>query len=194
MTAKKTAAKRKPKKRAASKKTATKRKTKKRVERKAPVRKTTAAARKAGKKVAPKKRAVGRPTKYSKALAEKLPAMFDNGESVVEVCVALDIHKDTFYEWVKLYPEFSDAYKKGLAKSEAWWTRLGRGGAMGQVKIQPATWVFNMKNRFNWKDRIENQHSGQVSGKLVIGGDMDVGEWEAAAKKQQAIMKGGVGE
>lgn len=192
MTKKKTATKPKRIERKTKKKVAKKRAKKKRVVKKAPVRRTTAAARKAGKKLAPKKRAIGRPTKYTKAIVDGLPAMFENGESVVEVCVALDIVKDTFYAWVKQYPEFSDAYKKGIEKSEAWWTRLGRGGAMGSVKIQPATFCFNMKNRFNWKDRIETEHTGAIENKLVIGDEMDVEEWEAAAKKQQEIMRGGV--
>lgn len=99
----------------------------------------------------------GRPTKYKKILAKRLPEMFKDGQSVCEVCVDLGIHKDTFYEWVKLYPEFSDAYKKGLSLSQGWWEKLGRGGAAGKIEIQPATWIFNMKNRFHddWKDKHE---------------------------------------
>lgn len=132
----------------------------------------------------------GRPTKYSKDICEKLPDMFRGGESVAEVCCALNIHKDTFYEWVKKYPRFSDAYKKGLQNSEAWWSRLGRNGSTGDVKIQPATWIFNMKNRFGWKDRIEQEHSGEISGGLVVSQTMSEEDWLAAAKKQQALMKG----
>lgn len=132
----------------------------------------------------------GRPTKYSVALANRLPDMFKNGESVAEVCLALEISKDTFYAWVKKHKRFSDAYKKGLCKSEAWWSRLGRAGSQGSVKIQPATWIFNMKNRFGWSDRIEQQHSGEVSGGLVIGTPISPDDWLKAAEKQQSIMKG----
>lgn len=132
----------------------------------------------------------GRPTKYSVALSKRLPDLFKNGESVAEVCMALDISKDTFYAWVKKHKRFSDAYNKGLQKSEAWWSRLGRAGAQGSVKIQPATWIFNMKNRFGWTDRIEQQHSGEVKGGLAIGVPMDEDAWLTAAEKQQAIMKG----
>jgi len=95
----------------------------------------------------------GRPTKYKKEYAEKLPDMFKNGESVAEVCAELGIWKDTFYNWVNKYPKFSDAYKKGQELSEAWWTKLGRVGSAGKVSIQPATWIFNMKNRFKWTDK-----------------------------------------
>jgi hypothetical protein len=97
----------------------------------------------------------GRPTKYSPKLCKLLPYLFSNGESVTEVCVHLDITKETFFQWVKQYQAFSDSYKKGLELSEAWWTRLGRLGSIGEEKIQPATWIFNMKNRFKWTDRQE---------------------------------------
>ena len=174
-------------KKRASKKTAKKKPVRK--QRKPVVRATTDAARRQGKKV-PAKRPVGRPTRYTKALAESLPSMFENGESVVEVCVALGISKQTFYRWCEEKPEFRDAYEKGLEVSEAWWSRLARGGSTGQVKVQPATLIFNLKNRFGWKDRVEQEHTGSVTGKLVIGGDMDIAEWEEAARKQQAIMTG----
>jgi len=102
----------------------------------------------------------GRPTKYSPKLCVLLPALFSNGESVSEVCAYLDITKETFFQWVKQYPEFSDSYKKGLELSEAWWTRIGRAGSIGKAKIQPATWIFNMKNRFKWTDRQDIDLNG----------------------------------
>lgn len=106
---------------------------------------------------------MARPTKYKPEFAKQLPSMFDNGESVVEVCVALGIRKDTFYNWCKKYPKFSDAYKEGLERSEAWWQRLGRAGALGSQKINPTTWIFNMKNRFKWTDRTEVSQTGDVT-------------------------------
>lgn len=154
-----------------------------------------AAKKRPAKKRPAKKRPAaktGRPTKYTPAIAKNLPPMFENGESVAEVCCALDIHKDTFYEWVKKYPAFSDAYKKGLQRSEAWWSKLGRAGSMGQVKIQPATWIFNMKNRFSWTDRIETEHSGEIkgSGGIIVSPLADPEEWNKAAAEQQRLMKG----
>jgi transposase len=86
--------------------------------------------------------------------------MFSEGQSVSEVCAELGIWKDTFYAWVKKYPRFSDAYQRGLDLSQAWWERLGRGGASGTLDIQPTTWIFNMKNRFKWTDRMENEIAG----------------------------------
>lgn len=98
----------------------------------------------------------GRPPKYDRAYAEMLPDMFRDGQSVVEVCVELGIHKDTFYDWCAKHKEFSDAYTLGLLYSEAWWQKLGRAGAAGG-RVNPPMWRMNMMNRFKWSDRIESE-------------------------------------
>lgn len=182
-----------------SRKTAKVSKKTKRVVRKAPG-KTTAKKRKATKaavkKVAKKKvrkkaAPVGRPTRYQKKFATELAVMFTNGESVAEVCVMLGICKQTFYTWCDAHPEFLDAYKKGQELSEAWWHKIGRANATGRMRGSAATWIFNMKNRFNWTDRTEVKSDVNVreSG-IGVEDDMDPDDWNDAAARQQAIMKG----
>lgn len=102
----------------------------------------------------------GRPTKYEPQACKVVISEMRNGASIVEVCATLGICKQTFYNWTQEHPDFLDAYKKGLELSQAWWEKLGRAGAAGQIPIQPATWVFNMKNRFGWKDRVQQEHTG----------------------------------
>lgn len=103
---------------------------------------------------------MGRPPKitveWADKQAETLAVMFKNGESLAEVCVELDICKDSFYKAAEISADFSDSYKRGREYSEAWWTKLGRAGAAGKVDIQPTTWIFNMKNRHGWKDKTES--------------------------------------
>jgi len=94
---------------------------------------------------------------------------FRNGESVAEVCLELGICRDSFYKACERSPAFKQAYEVGKQYSEAWWIKLGRVGAAGKVSIQPATWVFNMKNRFNWKDKLETEHKGAIA--INIDGD-----------------------
>ena len=107
---------------------------------------------------------IGRPTKYRKEIAETLPDHFKDGQSVLEACGELGISKETFYKWTELYPAFMDAYKKGLLLSQQWWEKLGRAGAVGKIPVNPAMWIFNMKNRFRteWNDRTQIEHSGYV--------------------------------
>lgn len=93
--------------------------------------------------------------KYLKKYAEQLPSMFANGESVEEVCQELGISRRAFYDWVEKHSEFADAYEMGKQASHAWWLKLGRAGATGKVDVQPTLWIFNMKNRLGWKDKVE---------------------------------------
>jgi hypothetical protein len=95
--------------------------------------------------------------KYQDHYPDILAKMFSNGESVAEVCVALGISRRAFYDWVKKYPDFEEAYEMGRLHSEAWWTKLGRAGASGQVNINSTAWIFNMKNRFSWSDKIAEE-------------------------------------
>jgi len=94
------------------------------------------------------------------------PADVANGESKAEVAAKLGICRDTMHEWAKRHPEFSDAIKKGEHLSEAWWCKLGRKGAAGEADINPTVWIFNMKNRFGWRDKQDVTTDG---GKLPHG-------------------------
>lgn len=99
----------------------------------------------------------GRPTKYNPDIITDIPEMFRNGESIEEVCRdKLHISKQTCYDWIKKYPEFSDAIKEGVGISEAWWHTLGRAGAAGKAPINATVWIFNMKNRFGWRDQTDS--------------------------------------
>jgi len=104
--------------------------------------------------------------KYKEEFADQLPTMFANGESVAEVCQVLGVTRRAFYDWVDKYPEFAAAYEEGKGASEAWWTKLGRAGATGKVGIQPTVWIFNMKNRFDWRDKTDHVHSGPGGGPI----------------------------
>lgn len=108
--------------------------------------------------------------KYKPEYVEQLPSMFANGEDVAEVATALGVSRQTFYNWVEAYPDFKEAYEIGKQKSEAWWAKLGRAGAAGKVDIQPTVWIFNMKNKFGWKDRVETDHTssdGTMTPKVI---------------------------
>ena len=102
-------------------------------------------------------------SKYRAEIAENLPDLFDQGESVAEVCKELGIAKQTFFTWVKKHPKFAAAYEEGKYRSEAWWMRLGRLGAAGVQEINATAWIFNMKNRFEWRDARKTEHTGTVA-------------------------------
>lgn len=84
-----------------------------------------------------------------------LPDLFREGQSHIEVLAKLGICKDSYYKACTISRKFKEAHDEGLRRSEAWWMTLGRAGAAGQTKIQPATWIFTMKNRFGYSDKRE---------------------------------------
>jgi transposase len=108
----------------------------------------------------------GRPSKYKKEYCSKAIELFSEGKSVIQIAAELNISRDTIYEWQKSHPEFFDSIKKGMAKSEAYWEHLLQGGAAGLVNINAAALIFLLKNRFQWRDRIEQN--------IDMKGDMNI--------------------
>lgn len=114
----------------------------------------------------------GRPTSYEERFCDLLIEHMAKGYSFESFASVTDTCKDTLYEWVKVYPQFSDARKKALDKNRFWWekqaienilnkeeTEKDSEGNLRTVKtsINAPIWIFNMKNRFKdeWKDKQE---------------------------------------
>lgn len=106
--------------------------------------------------------------KYKAAICNKLPELFVNGESIEEACVTLKIDRKTYYNWIDKYPAFAAAAEQAALVSAAWWLKTGREGAT-DGSINAPVWIFNMKNRLGWKDKIEN--SGEQNIKVTISKD-----------------------
>lgn len=84
-----------------------------------------------------------------------LSDLFREGQTLVEVLTRLGICRESYYKACKVSKKFKEAHNHGIQRAEAWWWTLGRAGAAGKTKIQPATWIFSMKNRFNCSDKRE---------------------------------------
>lgn len=97
---------------------------------------------------------IGRPSKYKPEYCEMLLAHMDQGYSIESFAGVVDVCKDTVFEWINVHPDFSDAVKKGKAKSQLRWEEVGREMMMGRVQnCNSAIYIFNMKNRFGWRDQ-----------------------------------------
>jgi len=109
------------------------------------------------------------PSKYDDALADVLDTLGHEGEGIMEICHAMGISRETFYEWERKHEKFSDATKMYRVRYQAWWERLGRAGTAGCVAGFNATgYVWSMKNRFphDWRDRHEI--SGPEGGPIAV--------------------------
>ncbi len=95
----------------------------------------------------------GRPSKYDPAFCDQLEKHMAQGFSIESFAGKIGVSRDTLYAWSKVHPEFSDTIKRGTDQSLFFWEKLGLMGVLGKQKGFNATmWIFNMKNRFKWRD------------------------------------------
>jgi transposase len=106
---------------------------------------------------------VGRPSKYNPDFCNTVIDEMAQGSSIEELQLVLNVHKDTIYEWMKEYSDFSDAVKRGIALSEGWWRTEGR-KALRERDFNYTGWYMNMRNRFGWSDKTDVNHSGKLEG------------------------------
>jgi len=126
----------------------------------------------APKKTVKKKNPGGRPTKYSDELCEKIVSYFKCGMSIAEICLELDICKQTFYTWCENHKKFLDSKKKGEFFSEGWWMKQARIN-LKDKDFNATLFYMNMKNRFGWSDKQEVKMNASVTNKDIQKATME---------------------
>jgi len=105
------------------------------------------------------KRPVGRP----RTTLEDLPQNWEQimvdvgqeGGSKVETMCMLGIGDSAWDTLLANHEEFRLAERKRKLLCEMWWERQGRKMAVG-ADGNATVWVFNMKNRFGWRDKHDH--------------------------------------
>lgn len=105
-------------------------------------------------------------TKYRPEFCQIAAKVLADGESVAAVCDELDIVRDTYYTWKKVYPEFNKATEKGLNAAQRKWEKMGNHGIHDPKNFSAAPWIFTMKNRFR-KDYGEQDKAGALITKAI---------------------------
>ena len=99
------------------------------------------------------------------------------GFSKEAVAGHLHIAKDTLYNWEKKHPLFSDALKVGVELSRLHWEGVAVDYKTFTQKsgkrIEASTWIFNMKNRFSWKDKQEVELANKENETFSFAFDLD---------------------
>jgi transposase len=82
----------------------------------------------------------------------------EKGYSKDSIAGLLRISRDTLYQWVKKYSDFSDTIKEGEELSRLFWEQKANDHLTHYKdgkQLNSTVWIFNMKNRFGWRDKID---------------------------------------
>ena len=138
----------------------------------------------------PVKRPVGRPTKYDPAMLTIMEMLAKEGASKAELTLAIGINRDTFHEWTRSNPEFSEAVKRCELHAQVWWEAHGRKGMTGQNPNFNATaFIFQMKNRFrgDYMDTNRTEVTGKDGGPVQM--EAKVVDVDAFDEEQLEILE-----
>lgn len=81
-----------------------------------------------------------------------------DGGSDVEMRALLGISQDAWETLLNDSKEFSVTIKEARDLCQVWWERIGRSMVTGEIQGNATSWIFNMKNRFKWRDATDLNH------------------------------------
>ncbi len=92
---------------------------------------------------------------YDPSFCDELIEFAETGLSFNAFAGHIGVGKSTLYNWLINHPEFRKAKEIFTAKSQLWWERQGLKGMRNEIPFfNTAIWIFNMKNRFFWREKI----------------------------------------
>jgi len=94
--------------------------------------------------------------KYSTTMGTKLIESLGMGDSVAQFCRSQDISENTFYKWVKQYPEFKRAYDRAKTFKMAYHHSEMRDNLENE-KLQPHVYKAYLRWVAGLKDDPETQ-------------------------------------
>lgn len=111
---------------------------------------------------------MARNTLYSSDMPDKMIEAFEAGALPAEIPGKLGCRKEDVIKWLRdlRKPEFKDAFKIGMAKSEAYWTRLGLEALTGGLGkgFKEKLYIYILESQFGWKrdgidvDKVEREN------------------------------------
>jgi hypothetical protein len=103
------------------------------------------------------KNPVGHPSLYREEYCAQVVEYGRQGMSWVEIADQLNVSTKTLRNWRSRYPEFETAMQNAKRSDQAFWERLMRGIALGEVKGNVAAVTKSLQCRFkaDWTERTE---------------------------------------
>lgn len=104
----------------------------------------------------------GRPTEYDPKYCELIKQFMGDpfGLSFRAACAKMGIPKSTAYDWVKRYPEFSDAVSQANELNLLFYEEIGSQAMQGgQEGFRDRIWKYMMANRHGWSENPKKEES-----------------------------------
>jgi hypothetical protein len=90
---------------------------------------------------------------------EKLTKLGKQGKGIESFYLALGISHSTFYRMLERDEEFRDEINKIKHLALEHWSDIGYSLATGELSGNGSVYAFMMKNRFNWSDKSQIDHT-----------------------------------
>lgn len=123
------------------------------------------------------KRKVGRPTKFKKEFCQLLIDHMAKGLSFESFGGHPQVRVATSntYEWRDKHPEFQEAFKKGSAASCYYLESLALNASLRpkELPVNTGLFVFLLKNRLGWKDKVEQSFDGDSAPVFTLNYKLD---------------------
>jgi hypothetical protein len=139
-----------------------------------------------------KKHPGGRPPKpYYQEYCDLLIQHMEKGYSFESFGAHVSCCAKTLYNWCDQHPEFLQAKKEGELKARQKWEEMGMEGMNGLIPGFNATvWLFSMKNKFGYVDRIDaNIKSEHTNVNVNISVEGKVNELVSALSELMDVKK-----
>jgi len=103
-------------------------------------------------------------SKYKPEYCKQLIEHMSKGLSYDTFAAEVEVSRQALYRWENVHDEWREAKDIAFSKAQIWWERVGIEGlwnenfgqGQGSKTLNAAIWIFNMRNRFGWRnDPIE---------------------------------------
>ncbi len=137
----------------------------------------------------PRKPSIVFPDDLQDDWVEQIMDMFAQGLSQAEVAARFPVKPGKKITW-KIYehwldkPDFREIIEDGLFLSLAWWEREGRTN-IGNRQFNAVLWYMQMKNRYGYRDRIEQTNIQREEKPKLNRKPQDPEQWSQQYKHLQ---------
>ncbi len=125
---------------------------------------------------------MGRPSSYRPEYCQMLIDHMSKGFSFQTFAPSINVGHSSVVRWLA-DPEredFRQARKIAEGRNRLFWESIGIAAVHGEIeKFNATVWIFNMKNRFGWRDKIEAKVEVEHVEPYIIqrldGGEVELG-------------------